>query len=193
MKVFGIGLNKTGTTTLGVCLEKLGYRTEGFDETLIKHVKNGNLKPVYKVTDEYDAFQDWPWPLIYQKLDERYENSKFILTTRKSAQDWFGSLKKHSERRGPEEFRNFIYGCYMPHGNKKELIFKYKKHNEEVNKYFEDRDEDFLEVCWETGSGWGEICDFLGHDPPDIEFPHANQRPNKRSVMERIRSMIKSS
>ncbi len=34
MKVFGIGLNKTGTTTLGLCLQHWGFRHKSYDLAL---------------------------------------------------------------------------------------------------------------------------------------------------------------
>jgi len=28
---------------------------------------------------------------------------------------------------------------------------------------------------YKLGSGWGPLCEFLGKDLPDVEFPHANE------------------
>jgi len=60
----------------------------------------------------------------------------------------------------------------MPTGKKPHHVKIYEEHNEAVRAYFAGREEDFLEVCWEEGDGWEEICDFLGHDVPEAEFPH---------------------
>jgi hypothetical protein len=38
---------------------------------------------------------------VYEEMDRRYENSKFILTRRKNSDAWFNSLKKHSIKKGP--------------------------------------------------------------------------------------------
>lgn len=174
MKVFGIGLNKTGTTTLGKCFTHFGYKHQSFDLGLMKHVSRGELEPVFDFVDEYDSFEDWPWPLIYEELDDHYPNSKFILTTRKDSSTWFESLRRHSERTGPTEFRKIAYGYEMPHGHESDHIEVYERHNGEVRDYFSDSN-DLLEVCWETGSGWKELCNFLNETEPDIPFPHANK------------------
>src|SRR6056297_1638044 len=97
-KVFGIGLNKTGTTTLGVCLNKLGYNVKDCDLKLLKYSDQKKMDPIYDTVKKYDGFQDWPWPLLYKELDQRFPGSKFILTTRKNSEAWFRSLKKHADR-----------------------------------------------------------------------------------------------
>ena len=174
-KVFGIGMNKTGTTTLKACLEQLGYTVCGPDLELLRCVNRGELGPVFEFAENYDGFQDWPWPFVYEEMDRRYENSKFILTRRKNGDAWFDSLKKHSIKTGPTEYRKIAYGYKMPAGKKPHHVNIYEKHNEKVRAYFEERKDDFLEVCWEEGDGWEEMCGFLGHDVPRVEFPHRNK------------------
>ena len=71
-KVFGIGLNKTGTTTLASCLIELGYRHMSVRRDLLVGWFNGNLEPLFQVCDEYDSFEDWPYPLAYKELFYRY-------------------------------------------------------------------------------------------------------------------------
>lgn len=182
MKVFGIGLGKTGTSTLGVCLETLGYRVKGSDVDLTRCIKKGILKPAFEIADQYDGFQDFPWPLLYKEMDVRYPNSKFILTIRKNKDDWFDSLIKHANRTGPTEHKELAYGYKMPHGLKNEHISFYEQHNEEVRKYFRGRENDFLEVCWAKGDGWEEICTFLGHDIPKKPLPHANKASSLKNL-----------
>ena len=98
MKIIGIGLNKTGTTTLGVCMEQIGKRHLSFNAQAFRHILNDDLEALWEITDAYESFEDWPWPLVYKKMDDRYPHSKFILTTRKNSEVWFQSLCKHSER-----------------------------------------------------------------------------------------------
>lgn len=171
-KVFGIGLNKTGTTTLKACLEHLGYTVCSPDLELLRCVDRNELGPVFEFAEDYDGFQDWPWPLIYKELDKEYDNSKFILTRRKGSEAWFESLKKHAIKTGPTEYRKIVYDYEMPLGNKDYHVEIYKRHNEEVRRYFEGREDDFLEVCWEEGDKWERLCSFLGHEVPEVEFPH---------------------
>mgnify|MGYP006424330067 CR=1 FL=1 len=186
MKVFGIGLNKTGTTTLDACLGTLGYDVKGCDLELTRCAVQGSLAPIFRVADRYDGFQDWPWPLVYQELDARYPSSKFILTTRSDSETWFQSLKEHADRKGPTEYRKLVYRHEMPHQKKKHHIEIYERHNQNVRDHFHGREDDLLEVCWEEESGWKELCEFLGHEIPDRSFPHAKESPHwlERSLYE---------
>lgn len=169
-------MNKTGTTTLGECLSCLGFRHHSFDLELTQAVDRGNLEPVFRVADEYDSFEDWPWPLIYEELDTRYTDAKFILTTRKDSTTWIDSLKRHADRTGPTAFREIVYGHPMPHGHEEEHIQRYEQHNANVRAHFDGRD-DLLEVCWEERAEWKPICEFLDSPIPDTPFPHANESP----------------
>jgi len=65
-------LNKTGTTSLGVCLNHLGFNHISFSETAFNLYIKGNYKSLLNLVGEYDSFEDWPWPLIYKKLIELF-------------------------------------------------------------------------------------------------------------------------
>lgn len=163
MKIFGVGLNKTGTTSLGYALELLGVgKHTSVNLELVRYWKAGNLEPIFKISDEFQIFEDWPWPLLYKELAEKYPSAKFILTKRISSEKWFESLCKHSLETGPTEYRKLIYGSYMPHDFKKEYIDFYNYHNKNVLQYFNSEGKNrLLELCFEKGNGWSELCDFL--------------------------------
>ena len=152
---------------------------------------------IAEIVDRYDLFEDWPWPLIYQDLDHMFPGSKFILTTRKSEHVWLESLKKHSMRRHPiNNSRKMAYGYSYPQGHEEEHFEIYRKHNSEVRSYFEGREDDFIELCWENGDGWENLCDFLGEQVPASDFPHVNQGAKKRKkrlhyYANRLYSMLK--
>ena len=177
MKIIGIGLNKTGTTTLGVCLRQWGFKHISCNKEAFDLWKTGDYPALLKWVEAFDSFEDWPWPLIYREIDQAFPGCKFILTRRKDEKTWFKSLCKHAERTGPTEFRKRIYGYEMPEGHEAEHIRFYRAHNEAVRTYFEQRPGDLLEVCWEEGDGWRELAGFLGYPLPDIPFPHANKTP----------------
>jgi len=179
MKVFGIGLNKTGTTTLDKCGQKLGFRVKGCDRGLLIDFRAGEFQRFGSVISRYDLFQDWPWPLMYRYLDVKYPGSKFILTTRVTDLAWLESLKKHSLRTGLKNCRLHAYGYEYPHQNEAAFLNQYNSHNKEVKEYFSGRSSDFLEICWEKGDGWEKLCKFLGKEVPDIPVPHANKAPSE--------------
>jgi hypothetical protein len=74
-KVFGIGLNKTGTTTLGCCFRKLGYRHLSVRPDLLKLYREGHVDQVMNYMDGFDSFEDWPYSLMYRELWARFGDS----------------------------------------------------------------------------------------------------------------------
>ncbi|WP_415893349.1 sulfotransferase [Neptuniibacter sp. PT8_73] len=95
-KLFCIGYNKTGTTSLEHILKLLGYKMPNQMEQeirLVRQVYAGNFKPLIDFCGNFDAFQDMPFSqgVLYAQLDCLFPNSKFILTVRDS-DEWFDSL-----------------------------------------------------------------------------------------------------
>lgn len=189
-KIFGVGLNKTGTSTLGTACRILGLRVVGFSRQLLLDVRLRNdFSRVFEVTRQNDVFEDWPWPLIYKELDREFPSSGFILLTRKNPQAWLNSLKRHSMTTHPfRHSRKMAYGHNYPHGREREHIEIYERHNQEVRDYFKHRPGDLVELCWEKGDGWDELCAFLGMEVPPDPFPHSakggsgKKRPARRVV-----------
>lgn len=177
MKVAGIGLNKTGTCTLGACFRHWGLRHMSCSREAVELWRNREFPALMAWVAEYDSFEDWPWPLLYREIDQAFPGTKFILTRRKNSETWFRSLCRHAER-SPVDLRKKIYGHEMPHEHKAEHIAFYESHLAAVREYFRDRPGDLLEICWEEGDGWEELATFLGLEKPDIALPHENKTPD---------------
>ena len=176
MKVVGIGLNKTGTKTLAVCLTQWGYNHFTWDLASFQQYQHGDYETLWKTMRAHDSFEDWPWPLMYEEIDVQFPDTKFILTLRKSPEAWFASLCKMAIRLGPlTDYEQYIYGHSIPHGHRDEHIRFYNAHNQAVEQYFKDRPEQLLKVCWENGDGWEELANFLEKPVPDQPFPHVNK------------------
>lgn len=174
-KVFGIGLIKTGTTSLGAALEQLGYRhTHERRNKLLSHVERGELREIYRWVDQHDSFEDWPWPFLYRALSSRYPDSLFVLTRRADPARWLESVKRHAERFGPSPGRELFFGHAMPQGHEYTYLRCYREHNDAVRSYFARHPGRLLEVCWEEGHGWQELAEFLGERVPDRAFPELN-------------------
>jgi hypothetical protein len=173
-KIFGIGFHKTGTTSLGLALEELGYRVCG--KLGVHHAKIASQALDFACArlDDYDAFQDNPWPLLYRELDARCPGSRFILTIRPSDR-WVQSICSHfGDTSTP--MREWIYGVGSPLGNEDAYLRRYEAHNAAVQEYFASRPHDLLVLRMGEQDGWNELCQFLGHPTRPGPFPHGNSQ-----------------
>lgn len=174
-KVFGIGLIKTGTTSLGAALEALGYdNSHQHRANLLRETQRRNLRAICRHVDCHDSFEDWPWPLLYREIARRYPNSRFILTRRADEECWLQSVKSHAERLGPSLGREMFFGFAMPQGHESAYLEQYRRHLDDVHEYFAAEPDRLLEVCWDDGDGWAELGRFLGHSTPGVPFPRLN-------------------
>ena len=184
MKVLGVGLQKTGTTTLGVCLREFGFRHQSYSVRAAQMYAHGSLSDLLLWADRFESFDDVPWALMYREFDQRYPGSRFILTRRRSEALWFDSLAKHMHRMGPKsatlEMNEAIYGRPDPQNDRDVAIGVYQAHLQSVRDYFRDRPGDMIELCWEAGDGWRELAEFLERPAPHCRFPHANRAPGLR-------------
>ncbi|MEM9884534.1 MAG: sulfotransferase [Bacteroidota bacterium] len=183
-KIFGIGLNKTGTTSLGKAIANLGFdKHTSCNINLLRDYQNGNISSILKLAEDYNNFEDWPWPLIYKDLYFEFPDSKFILTIRESPEVWFSSLCNHAKRTGPTEHRKIVYGYEMPQSKRSAHIRFYNFHNQSVTDFFNKQSpNNFLTVCWEKGDGYDKLCKFLDIDNcPSESFPHLNKSINQNN------------
>lgn len=171
-KIVCVGLGKTGTTSFSDAMKILGYRHKsmGFHHAY----QHRRMLPIRLAIARHQSFDDFPWCYLYEYIEQRYPNSKFVLTRRKSAEAWYQSLVKHHLRGESVHNDKLFYGYHSPMQNPKHFVQLYESHNERVRQYFRG-DPRFLEVCWEDGDGWDELCGFLGRRTPKENFPHSNK------------------
>ena len=181
-KVFCIGFHKTGTTSLGRALTRLGYRVTGSFGTKDPDIVAKVHALAYAKVRQYDAFQDNPWPVLYRELDAQFPGSKFILTRRPS-DAWIRSQVRDFART-ETPMRRWIYGedAGHPEGNESTYIARYERHNREVLEYFKDRPHDLLVIDLPNDDGWTRLCAFLGVPVPAEPFPHANKASLSRAL-----------
>ncbi|MBO9714844.1 sulfotransferase [Sphingomonas sp.] len=185
-KVFGIGFQKTGTTTLGAILDQLGYRTASYHSFRDFAKKEGvtweEVKArALKVARDHDAGKDTPWPLLYDFLDREFPGSKFVHVVRKP-ESWIRSAV-HDFKDHPNALHTLIYGVPSPLGNEAVWLERYKRHNEEVAAYFADRPGDYIRFQLEDGIDVPTLCEFLGQPAIDFKPPVANTRMRKTIKM----------
>ncbi len=178
-KVFGIGWSKTGTTTLGLCFELLGYDHQGQRLDLIEDLAKPDLSRIMALAQQKDTFEDWPWIPLYKEFDKAFPGSRFVLTIREP-NDWLRSYRNMlramaTPTDAENRMRQILYGLPFPDVTDRELLARYNRHNNEVRAYFKYRPNDLLVVNWGKGDGWHKLCSFLQKPAPDIPFPRANR------------------
>jgi hypothetical protein len=177
MHIFGLGLSRTGTTSLNAALEQLGYRAKHYPSTrwwlggVLIGLKRDRL-------DRYDAFTDIPVIPLYKRLDRWSPGSKFVLTER-NIDDWLDSCERY-HRFGPafvmgrraRLIRKAVYGT----ATFDRVAFReaYHRHSQDVLGYFADRPADLLRMDITAGDGWEKLCPFLGKPLPPGPFPSLN-------------------
>jgi hypothetical protein len=182
-RIFGIGMHKTGTTSLHTALEILGYSSGHWKS--VEWAKSIYDDLTWKkrpaALEDYYALSDLPIPLFYRELDSLYPRSKFILTLR-DERAWLASVQRHwsianefrdtwnKQNNFPLYLHRELYG--QEDFDAEVFIRRYRRHNSEVLEYFKDRKSDLLVMDMSSGAGWPELCGFLRRGVPNALYPH---------------------
>jgi hypothetical protein len=163
-KVFCIGYNKTGTTTIGKAFEMLGYYNSSFDNKVWRNYKQGNINKVIEYTAKFDTCDDLPWlnPDMIKLIYEKFPDSKFIYTER----DEMSWKRSYTEWR--TKFKTTIADADRAWHN-------YLEHQAFVLDFFKDKQEQLLKVNVNEKGGFRRMAEFLGKESPDENFPHFNK------------------
>lgn len=202
-KILCVGFHKTGTTSLGNALEILGFNRLGWSGSNALKFHSGKIGELLRVSDQFDCFEDFPWPLLFKDFHQRHPQTKFILTKRSSMEIWFESLAQHCDRYPPSktDFRRMLYDLDHPREDPAHVKRVHQQHIDSVRSYAARNDVPLLEMCMQPGVGWSELCDFLGVENPDAAFPLANVAPGghgkrntsaRRRITGRLKATVRS-
>lgn len=197
LDVVGVGMGRTGTTSLKLALERLldapcYHMSETFrrpDDVAIWHRAVHGEPPVWaEVFDGYRATLDEPGVLFWRDLLDAYPDSLALLSTRPAA-DWYRSMDRtvlELARRDPPPGMDTWMSMYLdmlayqyPHGwdDADAAITVFERHNAEVRAAVPAA----RLVEWQPGDGWQPLCSALGVPVPDEPFPHANSTTEFRT------------
>ncbi|WP_230279981.1 sulfotransferase family protein [Croceicoccus sp. Ery15] len=187
-KVFCIGFQKTGTSSMRDALQQLGYRVVGVfgRDTPLDDLRAGFVETGLAIARDYDAVEDMPWPLMFRELDAAFPGSRFILTLRETDK-WYKSIAGHFGD-NPYHIQQLTYGddAPAPVGHEARYREVYDAHNKDVIEYFRDRPGDLLVMELERGDGWQKLGQFLGEAVPEGSFVQTNSSRQRKTLVQRV-------
>ena len=192
--IFGVGLSRTGTSSLTAALEAMGIATIHNDRAFTPHLHDEHGGHSYNFTHHFENFYDRkgavvdiPTAAYYKELLVHYgDRAKFILTERNPS-SWFASFASYLERlcklrhgqqpRTVAALHKHVYGSEMPNATLWKARFV--AHNKAVRAAIPTHQLLVLNVT--RGDGYRPLCEFLGSTAGpcasrgDHRFPHLNQ------------------
>ena len=152
INVIGAGYGRTGTKSLKLALEELGYGTCYHMEEFLSHPEGvihwknamNNTKVDWDALfSGYQSIVDFPGCLYYKELAEHYPDSKVILSMR-DAESWYDSVSSTIFSFDPGVALKLKMVCLMPFSATARNLFKAIMLNNESTweKHFEGRFED---------------------------------------------------
>jgi len=193
-EIIGSGFGRTGTNSLKLALERLGFgpchhmfEVRDHPEQLPawEAVARGERVNWDQVFQGYRAQADWPGARVWRELASHWPEAKVILTVR-DPDEWFDSVQATiapflaARGQHPDQHANAI--AVMGQALIAEQVFNdrlsdraqatrvFREHIEAV------RDEIAPErlLVFDVREGWEPLCDFLGVPVPDMPYPKTN-------------------
>ena len=192
LKVIGAGLGRTGTSSLKLALEHLGFgpcyhmKELMADDGRLSHWLDAEAgRPVdwEALFEGYSAAVDYPASPYWRELSERYPAAKIILTVRDPAK-WYESVSttiRQASRRGYADgnpishmvTRTVWDGQFSGRFEDPEHAMRvFQDYNQKV---IDEADPSRL-LVYSSGDGWEPICGFLEVPVPDQPYPRSNTR-----------------
>jgi len=182
VKVFGIGMPKTGTVSLTSALDTLGFRPALHNPW--SHVE---IARCGSATDATIAYR-------FEALASAWPDAKFIYTERPMSL-WLASIVGHYGKYLPAQieqgftepgkehlwaYRETILSLFRSvRPSQPEFLAAYRRHDQRVRQYFRTRPERMLTIDITSDlpgpEKWARICAFLDVPVLEVPFPHLNR------------------
>lgn len=177
-KVFGVGLARTGTTSLHEAMGILGLNSAPDSIPLLDGIDLDFLS-------RHDAFFDNPIPFRYEALDTVCPDSRWIVTQR-PVDDWLNSMAwlfgpgldrlRPNMRIVGDRVHRQVYGSDK--FDEVRLRTIYERHYTNLAEWVDGRPSVWIHV--DDGLDWEPICELLELPVPPVSFPHSNRRRRRR-------------
>lgn len=166
-KVFCIGFQKTGTTSIGKSLEILGFKNATYSDKIYQdYYKNRKFDKIINYTARFDSADDIPWskPDMIPRLYNEFPNSKFIYLER-DVESWKVSYRNWHLKH---------LGSPVPSLDKK--LAEFMDHKKFVYNFFKDKPaHQFLVLDVKDELGFLKLANFVGKKTTRKKLPHYNK------------------
>jgi hypothetical protein len=179
-RVFGIGLNKTGTTSLYRAVQMLGLRAlhhgPRIEANLDKAVRRG--APLFRysrprVRFAHAFFDLAPIMHNFEFVHGQFPGARFILSTR-DLDAWLDSRERHVRRNQERAAAGEYAGTFLVI-DRERWTEQWTTHHQRVETYFRHHESDLLTMDVTAGEGWEQLAPFLGVEAPQQPFPFLNR------------------
>ncbi|PON11004.1 sulfotransferase family protein [Candidatus Entotheonella serta] len=191
LRVIGVGLGRTGTSSLKLALETLlggpCYHMREVIAQKPEHIRIWHNAALGKMPNWQTLFADyvatvgpppaWFWP----ELIAAFPEALVLLSVRDSERWWDSAsqtiFKTDESTTMSDEFKAMTKAVYTSLGlanrqDREAAIRVSEAHNARVREVVPS---DRL-LIWQVGDGWAPICEALELPVPDEPFPHTNTR-----------------
>ena len=194
IQVIGAGVGRTGTYSLKLAINQLGFGPCHHMEAVIHAMPvqvplwsaalqgRADWRAIY---DGFNSAVDWPTAAFFRELVVAYPSAKFVLTHR-DPQTWADSFgetiykllagKDHAPSH-MQAWLTMAAGVLAKSGihegmDRDGLVKAFTAHNEAVKAAIPPSQL----LIYQVKEGWGPLCEFLGKPMPGEAFPRTNDR-----------------
>ena len=194
MNVIGAGVGRTGTYSLKLAINQLGFGACHHMEEVLHNMPVhvplwsaalGGRPDWQALYSGYESAVDWPTAGFFRELLEVYPSARFVLTVR-SPESWADSFDATIYRALAErdhapaekkEWLEMVAGVVSKTGfpgglDRAGLIDAFLAHNEGVRSAVPASQL----LVYQVRDGWEPLCAFLGTPFPTEPFPRTNDR-----------------
>ncbi len=208
LKVIGAGFGRTGTSSLQVALEQLGFGKCYHMREVFVHREHAPLwyaasqgQPVDwdVLFAGYQSTVDWPGCTFYQELMRHYPDAKVLLSVREPDK-WYASALNTIYSSHKPSLANWLFRLnprnrywrglidtiwkttfHGRFGDQAYAVEVFKRHSAEVQRVVPAE----RLLVYNVKEGWEPLCRFLDVPVPATPFPHLNDTAEFQRMVRR--------
>jgi hypothetical protein len=211
LKVIGAGFGRTGTLSLKVALEKLGFgpcyhMIEVFPRpehiAMWHRLAFGHPMDWDEIFHGFSATVDWPAARWWREIEAYYPNAKVLLSVR-DPEAWYKSMSDtiYQPMKSPppdnapemprlqsEMIRKSVLAETFDNrfDDKAHAIAVFERHNQEVR----DTIDPARLLVFDVREGWAPLCRFLEVTVPEEPFPRLNDTATTQAMIRMMRESV---